>query len=129
MGWAGARGTRVRYRPLSARLAATYLFSRECPSHEEGLDLLHSAAAAAGVELDLEVAEIRTDEEARARRFPGSPTYLVEGRDLFAPEEPAHAFAHDACRAYRRPGGRIGPLPHRDDLAGALRAAATEEPA
>jgi hypothetical protein len=109
---------------LSARLAATYLFSRACPSHEEGLDLLRSAARAAGVELDLAVEEVRTDEEARARRFPGSPTYLAGGRDLFAPEEPAHAFQRDACRAYRRPGGRIGPLPHRDDLAEALRAAA-----
>jgi hypothetical protein len=30
----------------------------------------------------------------------------------------------DACRAYARPGGRIGPLPHLDDLAAALREAA-----
>jgi len=109
---------------LPARLVATYLFSRACPSHEEGLDLLRSAAKAADVELDLAVEEVRTDQQARERRFPGSPTYLAGGHDLFALEEPAHAFSHDACRAYRRPGGRIGPLPHRDDLAEALRAAA-----
>ncbi len=31
--------------PDSDRLAITYLFSRECPSHEEGLSLLAAAAA------------------------------------------------------------------------------------
>jgi hypothetical protein len=112
---------------LPERLAATYLFSRACPSHDEGLELLRAAAREAGVELDLAVEEVRSDDEARALRFPGSPTFLAGGRDLFAPEEPAH-FQHDACRAYRRPDGRIGPLPHRDDLAAALRSAAVAAP-
>jgi hypothetical protein len=61
--------------------------------------------------------------------FAGSPTYLLAGRDPFPAEGPAHAPAHDACRAYARPGGRIGPLPHRDDLAEAVRDAAGAVPA
>jgi hypothetical protein len=105
------------------RLPVTYLFSRACPSHEEGLQLLREAAGAAGVELDVEVVEVLSDEDAERLGFPGSPTYLAEGRDLFPIEDPGHEPAADACRAYRRPGGRVGPLPHPDDVAAALRAA------
>ena len=98
----------------------TYLFSRACPSHDEGLGLLHDAAGAAGVEMDLTAVEIETDAQAVEARFPGSPTYLVGGADPFAPVTPAHDFQFDACRAYARPGGRMAPLPARDDLVAAL---------
>lgn len=104
-----------------------YLFSRECPSHEEGLNLLRRAARAAGVALDLRVHEVTRDDEAVRWRFPGSPTYVVAGRDIAAPPEGV-PFRADACRAYRLPGGRIGPLPAIDDLVAALRAAAEEDP-
>lgn len=104
------------------RLAVSFLFSRACPSHEEGLALLRDAARDAGVTLDLTVVEVLSDEQAVALRFPGSPTYIVGAEDPFAPAAPEHAFAFDACRAYGRPGGRIGPLPHHDDLVAALRA-------
>ena len=107
----------------TARVAVTYLFSRACPSHEEGLELLRDAAAAAGVRVDVTPVEVLTDAQAEQARFPGSPTYLLAGRDPFAPAAPEHDFQFDACRAYARPGGRIGPLPHRDDLVAALRAA------
>lgn len=110
--------------PPPDRIRVTYLFSRSCPSHEEGLALLRDAASAAGVVVDVEPLEITTDAEARERGFTGSPTYLLDGRDPFPGEGPAHAPAHDACRAYARPGGRIGPLPHHDDLVAAVRAAA-----
>jgi hypothetical protein len=105
-------------------VAVTYWFSRACPSHEEGLELLRAAAAAEGVRLDVETVEVRSDTEAQRTAFPGSPTYLVAGADPFPREDPGGAVTADACRAYARPGGRIGPLPHRDDLAAALRAAA-----
>jgi hypothetical protein len=104
----------------------TYLFSRSCPSHEEGLELLRRAGRAAGVDLELTVREVRTDEEAERLRFPGSPTYLVGGGDVAAP--PAGVpYRADACRAYERPGGRVGPLPALDDLVAALRAAGEDD--
>jgi len=105
------------------RLSVRLLFSRACPSHEEALALLHAAARDAGVEMDLSVVEVVSDAQARELAFPGSPTYLIGADDPFAPVSPGHDFQHDACRAYARPGGRIGPLPHHDDLVAALRAA------
>ncbi|MDP9457487.1 MAG: hypothetical protein M3Q49_19915 [Actinomycetota bacterium] len=35
-------------------------------------------------EAEVKLVKIRTDEEARRLRFPGSPTVRVDGRDLFA---------------------------------------------
>ncbi len=111
------------------RLPVTYLFSRACPSHEEGLEVLREAARAGGVEVNVEVVEVLSDEDAARLGFPGSPTYLAGGRDLFPREDLGHAPTADACRAYARPGGRVGPLPHPDDVAAALREAAREVPA
>ncbi len=83
--------------------------------------LLRAAAADAGVELDLSVVEVVSDAQADELRFPGSPTYIIGGRDPFALHVPDHAFQFDACRAFALPGDRIGPLPHHDDLVAALR--------
>lgn len=110
--------------PAPDRIAVTYLFSRSCPSHEEGLALLREAAREAGVALDLDAVEVASDEQAARRGFVGSPTYLIGGRDPFPVDGPPHTPSHDACRAYARPGGRVGPLPHHDDLVAAVRAAA-----
>jgi hypothetical protein len=110
--------------PEPVRLRVTYMFSRECPSHEEGLDLLRAAAERAGVPVAVESVEVRADDEAEALGFIGSPTYLAAGRDLFPAEGPGHAPRADACRVYPRSDGRVGPLPEVADLAEALRAAA-----
>ncbi len=104
----------------------TYLYSRACPSHEEGLRRLHEAAGDAGVNLRLSLREVLDDREAERRRFPGSPTYLIRGRDLASPPEGV-AFQAEACRAYTLPDGRVGPLPDRAQLADALHRAAQRE--
>lgn len=102
----------------------SYLFSRECPSRDEGLRLLEDAALRAGVALEVETVEVLSDEQAERLAYVGSPTYRIAGEDPFAPEGPGHTFQFDACRCYRGPGGRIGPLPPRDALASALAARA-----
>lgn len=115
--------------PETDRLAITYLFSRECPSHEEGLALLGAAAADAGLELAVTRVEVRDDAQAERLGFTGSPTYRDEDGDLLPDDGPAHAYRFDACRLYHRSGGRGGPLPDHDDLAAALRAAAARRTA
>ncbi len=107
----------------------TYLFTRSCPSHEEGLELLRAAAARAGVPIAVDAVEVTGDDQAAALAFPGSPTYRLAGADPFPGGEAGGPAVADACRAYRRPGGRVGPLPHADDLAAALRAAAARRAA
>lgn len=108
---------------MSGPLAVTYLFNRSCPSHEAGLRLLQTAAAEAGREVEVTVHEVADDAEAERLGFPGTPTYLIAGRDVARPHEDA-AYTAEACRVYRLPGGRFGPLPHLDDLVHALQEAA-----
>jgi Domain of unknown function (DUF2703) len=94
-----------------------------CPSTERALEAVQTALAElelAGVEVQMR--EIRTDQDAEKASFVGSPTILIDGADLVpaADEEPIGL----SCRVYRRRDGRISPLPDPDDLREALRAAA-----
>ena len=95
-----------------------FLYWEECPSHQEALELLRGALAERGVEADVEVREVRTQEQAEALRFPGSPTIRIDGRDVDA------AGAGDrpalTCRVYHLPDGRPSPVPAREQLLEAL---------
>jgi hypothetical protein len=97
-----------------------------CPSTERALDELHQALDELGLpQAEVRTREIRTDEEALATGFPGSPTILIDGVDLA--EAGDDAALGLTCRVYRRRDGRITPLPDPEDLRDALRAAAQRE--
>jgi hypothetical protein len=107
--------------------AIELLWWEGCPSTERALNELK--AALEDVDLagaDVRVTEIRTDEDADAAGFRGSPTILIDGADV-APTNPDDQIGL-SCRVYRRRDGRISPTPDPDDLRDALaRAAAREE--
>ncbi|HEV2875068.1 MAG TPA: hypothetical protein VGW14_07965 [Thermoleophilaceae bacterium] len=89
-----------------------------CPSHPETLADLRQTLAAEGIEGDVEMVEIESDEQARRERFPGSPTIRIDGEDIF----PAKAEPHSlTCRIYRLRDGRPSPTPDPDDLRDAIR--------
>src|ERR1700722_19032901 len=90
-----------------------------CPSHPEALALLHEVLARKGVVTEVELHEGRSQEEAEALHFPGSPTIRFDGRDV-DPEGAARRPALN-CRIYRSEGGRISPVPSREQLEEALR--------
>ena len=94
------------------------LYWEGCPSHPEALELLRGALAERGVEAEVEVREVRTQEEAEALRFPGSPTIRVDGRDV----DEAGAGSRPAltCRIYHLSDGRVSPVPTREQLLEAL---------
>jgi len=90
-----------------------------CPSHPEALELLHAVMAERGLVATVELREVRTDEEAVALAFPGSPTIRVDGRDI--DEEGASGTPSLTCRIYHLPDGRVSPIPSRQQLEEALR--------
>ena len=94
------------------------LFWKECPSYPEALELLRDVLAARGLVDGVELREVRTQEEAEALAFPGSPTIRVDGRDVDA----AGAGSRPAlsCRIYHLPDGRVSPVPTREQLEEAL---------
>ena len=61
---------------------------------------------------------VETDAEAVELAFPGSPTFVREGVDLFL--DPA-ATPSLTCRLYRTRDGRPSPLPDPEDFIAALR--------
>jgi hypothetical protein len=83
------------------------------------MELLEQVLRERGIEAELDVREVTTREEAEALRFPGSPTILVDGRDV----DPDGANARPAlnCRIYRLPDGSPSPVPSREQLEAALR--------
>jgi hypothetical protein len=95
------------------------LFWEGCPSHPEARELLEGVVAELGLDATIVAREVRTQAEAEALRFPGSPTIRVDGRDV----DQAGAGARPAltCRIYHLPDGRVSPVPSREQLEEALR--------
>jgi hypothetical protein len=93
-----------------------------CPSTDRAQEELEQAIKDVGLSgVGVRRTEISTDEEARARRFFGSPTILIDGVDVASPE-PEEPVAL-ACRVYVRRDGRVSPTPDPDDMRDALRRA------
>ena len=60
------------------------LHTEGCSGYEATERNLREVLAAGGVEeAEVEIVEVRTDEQAERFRFPGSPTVMLDGRDLF----------------------------------------------
>jgi len=97
-----------------------FLYSEDCPSHEEALKRLRSVLQQEDVEADVEIVRVDTFEQAEAERFPGSPTVFIDGNDICPIPNANYA---PACRAYVLEDGRVSPLPSISMIREAIRAA------
>ena len=89
-----------------------------CPSTEETIELVRDQMEAAGLDpATLAVREMRTDAEAAAEGFPGSPTVRVDGQDIDNPGDQPIGLT---CRVYRLADGRISAVPDAAVVAAAL---------
>jgi len=83
------------------------LYFEGCPNHEALASRLPELLDHAGLEAELTLQPIESEEEAQRARFLGSPTVRVDGRDI----EPDAAERTDfglKCRLYRTPEGVAG---------------------
>lgn len=86
-----------------------FLYFEDCPSHEQALDRLQKVLKDEGVQSEITVTEVTTEEQALDVEFLGSPTIRIEGRDIDPVlEHPNYALS---CRTYHLEDGRISPLP------------------
>jgi hypothetical protein len=74
----------------------------DCPNEVSAYDLALAALAELDIVASVSTTVIESNEQAQARGFTGSPTFLINGHDPFA--EPG-ATAGVACRVYRTPRG------------------------
>jgi hypothetical protein len=102
-------------------LRVSFLYYEDCPSHELALERLHQVLVEEGIDAEVEIVKVETDAQAEQWCFVGSPTILVEGRDIDPPLSTAQFGL--TCRAYRREDGRISPLPPPELIRRSLRAA------
>jgi hypothetical protein len=101
-----------------------FLYFEECPSHEQALERLRKVTVEEGVEADISVVEVETEEQAQDLEFAGSPTILIEDRDISPHLElPNYALT---CRAYQLEDGRISPLPSEDMIRRTIKAVAED---
>jgi hypothetical protein len=90
-----------------------------CPSHPETLEDLKRVLREEGVEANVDLVEVETDEQARSERFPGSPTVRIDGEDVL-PAADGEPFSL-TCRVYRLRDGRMSATPDPEDLRDAIR--------
>jgi hypothetical protein len=77
-----------------------------CPSWQVALRRLNAALAETGhPDAVVDLVPISSAERPDANRFAGSPTLLVDGRDLFPGTDPISDLA---CRVYPSPHGLSG---------------------
>ena len=95
-----------------------------CPHVRAAVALVEQVARETGVDVDLRLIDVPDAAAAAARRFLGSPTIRVEGRDVEPGSDDRADFAL-ACRIYQAPEGPSG-LPRCEWLEAALRAAKEE---
>ncbi len=90
----------------------------ECPNWEETGVLLRNALDAVGrPDLAIDTVLLTTPEEAGRYAFAGSPTILIDGKDLF----PSGGTTTDlACRVYNT-GTRLAGSPTEEQITQALR--------
>jgi hypothetical protein len=89
-----------------------------CPSYPEAKTMLEEVLASRGIDTPIQMREVRTDADAEALRFPGSPTIRVDGQDI----DPVGAGGRPAlaCRIYHLPDGGVSPVPTRQQMEAAL---------
>lgn len=94
----------------------------DCPNWRLAEQRLRQALAEVGrADAELSLRAVETEAEAAAVGFAGSPTFTVDGVDLFDATAPAGTLA---CRMYRTAAGLAG-VPDVADLAAALAENAT----
>jgi hypothetical protein len=103
---------------------AQLLYYPDCPSHERALELVRDALAAEGVDADVEVIRIETEEEAERHRFIGSPTIRINGVEV---DPQPHLPYRLTCRTFRQEDGRLSPLPSLKMLRDTIRQVTQEE--
>ncbi len=100
-------------------MQVTFLYDEDCPSHEAALERLRSILTEAGVEADVTIIKVETEEQARRYQFIGSPTIRINGQDIDPPAPDSYYGL--TCRAYQLEDGRISPLPSPEMIRRALR--------
>lgn len=96
------------------------LYYPECPSHERALELIQQALRDEGLQAEINIIRIETQEQADAYHFIGSPTIRINGRELQPQPNLPYRLT---CRTFVHENGRLSPVPSLTMLREAIRQA------
>jgi hypothetical protein len=94
------------------------LYFQGCPNHVPATEMVRHALNSLGRQDDIQQVEIRTQAEAEAMRFVGSPTIRINGYDIEPWARAAKTFGL-SCRTYFD-GSHHGGVPSRELLCRAM---------
>lgn len=83
------------------------LYFAGCPNHEALLRRLRALLAEAGIDDEVRLMRVESEEEALMERFLGSPSVRIGGRDVDPGAEGREDFGLK-CRLYQTPDGLSG---------------------
>jgi hypothetical protein len=95
------------------------LYFEGCPSWQTGLERLKTALPLEQLDDEVELVKVKDDAEAARLKFLGSPSFRIDGRDLWPDERESYSLS---CRVYLTPEGMKG-WPSVEMLRNKLRAA------
>jgi hypothetical protein len=99
-------------------MKAEILYFDGCPTYKATEKILREVIVEEGMDAEIKLVAVNTDEEAQRVRFTGSPTIKVNSEDLFPiPDRAEYALG---CRTYATPEGLRG-YPTAEMLSEALR--------
>jgi hypothetical protein len=81
------------------------LYFDGCPSWENGLKNLETALQEADLTASVEMVKVTDDEGATQLKFLGSPSFRIDGHDLWPEERENYSLS---CRIYPTPEGIKG---------------------
>lgn len=94
-----------------------FLYFEGCPNKEPALNLLKQVLQEEGLCEEIEVLEIKSEEDARKYNFLGSPTIQINGLDI--EKERRNDSPVFGCRVYKTKNGYSG-IPQKEMIIKAL---------
>jgi hypothetical protein len=81
------------------------LYFEGCPHWREGLENLKAALAEEHIIADINLVKINDDDDADREKFLGSPSFRINGKDLWPEERQSYRLG---CRIYQLANGMHG---------------------
>lgn len=96
------------------------LHTKDCHVWKDTLSVLEETLEDVGLEPNLEVVQIRNEDEAKKHKFLGSPTILINNLDIDPQARKLSNFTVSSCRPYFWQGKSYD-LPPKEMVLAALR--------
>ncbi len=101
------------------------LYFDGCPNHGKALQLVQQVLREEGARAEIRTTNVRSEREARALRFIGSPSVRVDGKDVDPQSDRTQVFGR-RCRVYVA-NGTLSGVPSLEDIRRAVQGAAKRQ--